>query len=273
MQRLMIHLGTVDCMDGRPIAVYINGKYWGLYNLREKLNPDYVTSHYGVDSDDVTLIVGNGTLVSGNQKDWMDFLDFCKNNDFSDPANYELMKQKLDVESYVDYVIGLTYFHNTDSGNIRFWKTNDEHGLWRPMMFDFDWGLFISTYKRDSFEAYFNPAGHGVSDYFKSYIQCALIENPEFCDYFIKRYAYILNEVFTEEYVTAEIDKAAKEIEHEIVYNIERWKLPQSYQVWQNEVETLKRIAIARRQITVSHLKVFFNIDDATMRKLFPWFA
>ncbi len=48
-------------MDSQPCVVYINGEYFGLYYLREKINEAYFEAHDGIDADNVTIIKGNAT--------------------------------------------------------------------------------------------------------------------------------------------------------------------------------------------------------------------
>ena len=40
----------------RPSVVYINGEYWGLYNLRERADKRYVKVHFDLDDDEIDLI-------------------------------------------------------------------------------------------------------------------------------------------------------------------------------------------------------------------------
>ena len=54
---------SVDTMAVRNCVVYVNGKYWGLYEIREKLDQFYVASHYGVDPNKVDVIKGNNMVV------------------------------------------------------------------------------------------------------------------------------------------------------------------------------------------------------------------
>ena len=55
----MIHKFTEKITDGqafRPSILFINGEYWGIHNIREKLNEHYIASHYKIDPNSVNLI-------------------------------------------------------------------------------------------------------------------------------------------------------------------------------------------------------------------------
>ncbi len=43
----------LDKMAYQPVVVYINGEYWGVHNLRERINPEYVEVNHGLDDKDV----------------------------------------------------------------------------------------------------------------------------------------------------------------------------------------------------------------------------
>jgi len=47
---------NLDIMAYRPAVVFINGKYWGIYNIREKQNEDYLASHHGVDPNNIDML-------------------------------------------------------------------------------------------------------------------------------------------------------------------------------------------------------------------------
>ncbi len=46
----------IDIQGYRPMLVYLNGEFWGLYNLREKVNEHFIASHHPIDPDEIDLI-------------------------------------------------------------------------------------------------------------------------------------------------------------------------------------------------------------------------
>ena len=58
-------------LDGqayRPALVFLNGEFWGIHNIREKLNEDWVTGHYGHPDDEVELIEGTWGAIAGGMR-------------------------------------------------------------------------------------------------------------------------------------------------------------------------------------------------------------
>ncbi|MDD3244135.1 MAG: CotH kinase family protein, partial [Eubacteriales bacterium] len=260
----------LDYMEYRPVAVYINGQYWGLYNLREKVNESYLENHHGVDGDNVDIIKGNKNALAGNANDFLALREYMKSHNLSDQAAYDYVSSVLDVENFMDYAIVETYFNNTDTGNIKFWREKTDTGKWRMILFDLDWGIFPSTYKWNMIEEFFDPNGHGVGNNFYTHIQCGLLQNAAWKEAFLKRYAWHINNTFQPERLNALVDQMAAEIRTEMPRHIARWGKPTSTDSWEKQVTQLKQMLTEKRAITIEDLKETFSISDAKMKELFP---
>ena len=68
MQNLVIGQMDMDYQAYQPVIVYLNGKFWGLYNMREKTNQFYAEHNYGIDADAVDLIEGISNTAHGDGK-------------------------------------------------------------------------------------------------------------------------------------------------------------------------------------------------------------
>jgi len=256
----------LDYMEYRPCAVYINGEYWGLYNLREKQNEDYVVSHYPetAEKGKIDIIKGNSILQAGSVQNLKDLRTWVQNHDLSVPENYEEFCKVFDVESYMDYIIVETFFNNTDSGNIRYWRDQNT-GVWRLMLFDLDWGISPTTYHWNYIEEYFNPEGHGMGSNFFTTFSVGLMKNPEWRQAFIERYAYHLTHTFNPDRMDAYIDAMADEIATEIPRQQARWGAPKN---WEGQVGRLKSMLRERVDIVTEDLQEFFGISNSEMQRL-----
>lgn len=80
---------NVMYQDAVPVVVYINGKYWGHYNLREKINQDSIAQWEGITDEDViegiTILRSRGAIVKGSRSEMMELIQFCKQKDLNDP--------------------------------------------------------------------------------------------------------------------------------------------------------------------------------------------
>ena len=259
-------LGTVDTKRGHPAVVYINGEYWGLYNLRDKLNDEYLAIKYGLDEDDITLISEYSEAKKGSDEEWLELKDFCLTNNFKRQENYDILAEKVDVDAFTDYIIAQTFFGNVDTHNITFWKSNEEGAKWKPLLFDMD--LSVRGVDYSMVNMYLGRTDLG----FDAHIIKCLAKNAGWQQQFLERYAYILNNIFTEEYLVNGITALADEMRAEMEYHVDRWNRPSSVEYWEECVEVFRAGAVQRRYESVAELQEYFELDDETVLALFPWY-
>lgn len=229
----------------KPCVLYINGEYWGLYYLREKIDEDWISSLYNVSSESVSIVRGNGEEVYGDPDDFYSLMWCVRNYELSDQSKYEYVKKLMDVESFADFVIAQAFFGNRDSGNIKIYKSTETDNKWRWVLFDLDYGLADDP----TFGLFYviNPEGTGYMKKYNTDLINSLLKNAEFRDMFLTRFAYHLDNTFGEERVTAEIDALKAVIEPEMKRNISKWGYDMSSWKWQ-----------------VSQMKGFVTEDNGT---------
>lgn len=259
----------VDCMNMKPVVLYLNGEYWGCYYIREKLNEDYVANHYGVKDDDVTVLVGNAK----NAKEYQALVTYIKEHDMRKDEYYEYVASQMDIDNYIDYVIAEIACGNTDHGNIRFYKYPG--GKWRWMLYDVDWGL--TTTESDCVYQYLNPKGNGVNDMFSTAIITGLLKRPEFRDKFISRMAWQMTTVWTPENYQKQIDIFQAALDPEIQRDYEKWSAyisennilteyyPIKYSRWLSQIETMKSRINYQYERVYKGVKKFFDLSDSQM--------
>lgn len=160
----------------RPVEVYLNGEYWGMYAIREHYSDVYFEQNYGVDKDDVILVDRSLSIVAGDP-DYADetvyntdyhfelaedddaaqgmrlaeeLFDFLCFGDLGDPSEYSRFESMVDVESLIDMVLVHMYAGNWDfmNNNIKMWRTatvDPENpyadGKWRFCLHDLDFSF------------------------------------------------------------------------------------------------------------------------------------
>jgi hypothetical protein len=260
-----------DTMDVRPCVVYINGKYFGLYEIREKVDQYYMAAHHGADPDNVDIIKGNKIMLSGTYDAYGALLQYVRNNDMRNETAYQYVLSQIDEHSLMDFIITQTFFNNLDSGNKKFWRERSDSGEWRWVFFDLDWAMFPSTYKINILKYdLLDPAGHGQQNIFSTTLQVRLMQNPAFERAFIERYAWFLNNVFQTERMLAILDEMTEQIRSEMPRQIARWGKPSTVAAWEYNVSELRRITSEKRGRMLIILQESFNLSSARMRELFP---
>lgn len=134
----------VDYQRSRQVVVFYNGTYYGIHDMRERYNKNYVESNYGIEAGTVNFIKHlNKTITASNgtTADYLAMLAFINKNDMSVPANYEMAKSLIDIGNFADYMIAEMYIHNGDwpDNNVRAWKSPEQP--WKFMIYDLDHGF------------------------------------------------------------------------------------------------------------------------------------
>ena len=149
--QLALHLG-IEGAHSRPVVVFLNGEYWGVYFLQEKTDERYLEDYFDINLNNCNIIENwYGKIDYGNNQNFLQMMDWLNNADLTDDDNYETLCQLIDLDNFIDYVILETYIGNYDwpGNNMRCWQTDD--GPWRWIFFDGDYAFI-----REDFNAFDN---------------------------------------------------------------------------------------------------------------------
>ncbi len=260
-----VALGLVDgqmnvtTQAAKPCAVYIDGKYWGIYFLMEKRNKYMVAQHEGVtdpaaiDSINLTKGLRPELASSGSYEGYAEIFNYIKTHDLSVQENYDWVDARLDTDNYMDFMINEIYIANNDTGNMQYYQVPPD-GKWKQIYQDLD----IAFYSFDTLALRMDPATAG-SDIFNG-----LLKNQGWRNRFIERFAWALENVYNEERVTAAIDEAAGLVRGEVGAENARWSSERpTLDQWESGVQALKSFAQKRPAAVVSSLKQHFSLTQA----------
>ena len=155
--KLALRLG-LPSSDSRPVVVYLNGEYWGLYFLQEKMDENFLEDHFGTNSDSCNLIgdwLGNADC--GNNANFMQMMSWFQNTDLFDDEAYQQVCLMIDIDNYIDYMVFETFIANWDwpFNNMRCWQEGNDK--WRWMFFDGDAALLAHDFDVMANAAVYNP--------------------------------------------------------------------------------------------------------------------
>ncbi|MGN0991660.1 MAG: CotH kinase family protein, partial [Candidatus Ventricola sp.] len=229
----------------KPVIVYINGEYWGHYNMRERAGVKMAAQHEGwANSDDIDMLESSGLsssqIVQGSSKSYVDLYEKVKEGDLTtDAALLAEVEENFDIDNMFDYFIFESFFGNTDPGNIRYYRnTKSGDGKWRYLFYDLDWGLFNSSYKEKGKEYatggvtyYMNPSGAGSQKIKANLFLRKLVQVPQYREKFLNRYAELFNSVLTTENMVSLFNEMILEIKPEMQMHNQRWAAEMPAQV------------------------------------------
>ena len=258
----------------RPVAAYLNGEYWGMYNLREKISKHFVASRYGVDADEVTLLEFNGSVIDGNNADYYNLINFLQANALQNPVAYEYVTDRVDTENYITYQVMQIYFANTDwpGNNVKYWKTPG--GKWRWILFDTDFGLGSwgsEGADHNTLAFALEPDGpNWPNPAWATFLFRKMNENQSFRHTFINRFADEMNSRFLAENTLAHLDSLRTVLLPELTKHYDRWDTDLGMHYWQ--VEVIEDFLKNRNTAVKGHIKAQYDlpayhelkIDNAT---------
>ncbi|MCP4548270.1 MAG: T9SS type A sorting domain-containing protein [bacterium] len=250
----------LDRMAYEPVVVFLNGMYWGLHGLREKMDDHFLESHYGVDSDSVNMVEAGCSDIYGGCDNWNDLIDFLELNDMSDPAAYAELQTMIEVESLVEYHIFEVFLGNADwpHHNNKRWRPLAEGGRWRWMLFDMDNAIGRVA------DAGANYIAHSIRDdgyppAWSTFLIRSLLESPEFRQTFLNGYADKLNSTFRPENTLSVLETAVADITSEIPRHRVRW--PWDDLTWEERITEIETFLTDRPANALSRLIYELGVD------------
>ena len=259
---------NIDAQAYRPVVVFINGAYWGIQNLREKINEHFIASHHNVNPDSINILEDNAQIIQGDNSNYLALVNFLGTHDLSNASNYEYVKREIDINNFIDYSLCEIYFDNTDwpGNNIKFWRSTSEESKWRWILFDTDFGFALynhSAYQNNTLAFATEPNGPDwPNPPWATLLLRKLLENDEFKFEFINRFADLSNTIFKPENIDDKINKMLYLITPEMQRHKSRWS--QSYNGWLNEVQSLSTFADNRIPYMQSFFANKFNLNGIT---------
>ena len=232
--------GLLDAMATRPAVFYINGSYYGIYFIREKINKHFIAAHYNVPKDSIDIIQGNCHVENGSIREWNALLGYVKSHDMSVDANYQYACGKMDMQSYADWIITEVWCGNRDAGNVRVFKTPHYDNKWHWILYDVDMGLYSPT--SDDYLIYLKPTAQKIC---QTDLIRGLLKNKEFRALFLDRLEYQMHAIWHKDNVNAAIDRFVTQIGGEVARNNKRWQ--GTYQGWEEKINGLHAFADKRQ--------------------------
>ena len=271
---------NVGTQEAEPYAIFLNGEYWGLYNLQETIGSSYIEEYYGVPQNNV-VIMKNGESRTNDPKDeelYNDLLDFVAMNDMSVMENYREFEKKVDIQSLIDYYAIEIYVGNSDAyqNNYAVWRSREaglseyEDCRWRWLLFDLDdscgMNVGANTAEVDSFVSgnwYDNNPLNG------DVLFTALIANEEFKSRFVVSFLEIAQNNFDYDNVSSKLwtmadrymaaviksnNRFRGDFELEEYPGFEGYELPYDEEDFYKDIEILDEFYRARADYIVNYM-------------------
>ena len=252
----------LDERTSRSCIVYLNGEYWGVYEIREKADDhDYTNYYYDQDKFHLEYLkTWGGTWqdygAPNAQPNWDNLRNFILSNNMGPGPDFDYVHSKLNWKSLCDYFMFNSYVVNMDwlNWNTAWWHGTDPLGdkkKWRYALWDMDatFGHYINytgipdvTANADpcNAENLPNPGGQGHTDILEKLIN----DNPLVEQYYVTRYVDLVNTYFSCDSMLSLLDSMVLAITPEMAGQCSKWG--GSVTGWQNNVQELRDFINAR---------------------------
>jgi gliding motility-associated-like protein len=252
----------LDERTWRPCVVYLNGQYWGVYEIREKADDhDYTDFYFDQDKYHLEYLkTWGGTWeeygAPNALNNWNALKNYIAANNMGNATNFAYVDSLLNWESLCDYFMFNSFVVNQDwlNWNTAWWRGTDPLGdkkKWRYTLWDMDatFGHYVNytgipdnSANADpcNVENLPNPGGQGHTEILEKLIN----ENPIVEQYYITRYADLANTYFSCDYLIPLLDSMVNEIAPEMTAQCQKWG--GSYNDWQSKVTQLRNFINTR---------------------------
>ena len=237
---------NLESLASRPVVLYLNGEYWGIYYIHERPDERYLEDHYGVDIDHVNIMANWVDVADhGTAANFIDLFRWVEEADLTTPDDYAYFESHVDIDNFIDYQIFEMFIENCDwpANNMRCWQ--EDNGPWRWIFYDGDacllWMTFYAfdnaVYDGDSIW----PSSASSTLFFRK-----LLENEDFQSRFISRFQELLNTSFSDEVTSPIFEEIKLRIEPEVPLQSERFGFPESMEEWASDMDKVEYFLRAR---------------------------
>ncbi len=258
----------------QPTVAYVNNEYWGTYSLRERLDDEFLEITHGIEPGSY-IFIKDGVVERGDPTDWATVIaSFSEAQEFSSHAWFADISRKVDLATYVDWLILNIFSATADNGfDANLAQLKQGTGPWKFIMWDEDDTFFPENLDADLFRFYssedqaafeanwptvfyydgWDPTLQAWCDMFRGFLQ-----NSEFKAFFFERLAELLATELSPTALCARVDGIVAEQGVEMDLHAQRWQWD-SADDFNSHAEGLRNWSTARHAIVQDQAQSFFE--------------
>lgn len=270
VQRVFGGYAGLDWQAHRPAAVYINGEYKGILNLRERSNDNNIYTNYA-GLEDIDMVENWEELKAGTMDAFEAMMDFVEQPGHS----AEEIDSVFDSREYLDVHLMNLFFNNTDfpGNNIVHWRPS-AGGRWRIVVKDTDYAMGIGNASSDSkaeptfntLEWLYTPNYPNANNWgnraehtlpYRRMVECA-----EIAEAFFDRAFVYFGDVLNARRVVEEIDCIREEMETEWMYHYDLYGYYSPYGTWNSCIGEMRDWVKRRSEVFPQMFAEYYSLGD-----------
>lgn len=265
VSRLAEQAGFPGCTATKRVIVYLNGKYYGIFDAQQNYSDSFLTKRFNLNESDMIIKAKGAELSALKDAGLMDLF----NADLNDRENKEKLEAKVDMDDYLRYYALEILWNNTDwpQNSFEMWrytgtadrKNKYSDGRFRFLVYDTD-----LTYQTEQSHVYFK---YSNGDTFESIMENrarakgSTLVNVLKSDYYREKFIDILREYINgalrTENVLSVIESEANVIDRQMRVNYSEAR----YDIWREQIDLMKKAASERNDAIKIDIKKYFNVD------------
>ncbi len=267
MHKIVQQKTNIHIQDYEPAVIFLNGEYWGIHNIREKIDRYYVSENFGVHEDSTEVIRENHIVIEGDFNHYVQMIDYVRNVPVVDSLVYDSISKLVQIDNYTDYFIAEMYYVNSDGWprhNTKYWRAVNDTARWHYVLTDTDFalGLYSQPYKNELYRVLHS----NIQWAHNHWILRRLMENYDYKRYFINRSADMFNTMLLPSNIIQKVHLFKERLSPEMNRHMTRWG--SSYGFWEANVNIVLEFVEDRLGYVWQHYIDEFNLDTLVTIKL-----
>ncbi|MBX3042087.1 MAG: lamin tail domain-containing protein [Candidatus Kapabacteria bacterium] len=259
----------IDFVKGtayRPVMVYLNGEFWGMYNLRERFDTELIEGRHKVEVPSISMMEPVYRLMAGSSRTYRDMLITMREIDADSVISY--LDNIIDIDNLIDYSAVSFWANNTDwpQHNFKFWRSSQLDNKWRWILMDFDLSLnfdFTNIFRVDHFKYSMEKAQEDPELYHFPSILLNSFKSKEFRDKYLNRNCDLLNTTLSAEPLQNLLDSLITNIRPTVPIQINRWE--RSIPLFDKHVDMMMTYFEERPSYYREHLREYFELSGTVV--------
>lgn len=255
----------VEVQAYKSIILYVNGNYRGVYNIREKVDDTFLTNHYNVDGTKGSIVRTDNNVSLGSITAYRSVINFLTSHDMSKKENYEAVKEKVNINSLIDFWIGEIYTTNNDIINSRTFSHPDiDQGKLHFIYYDLDFSMYFPMNNYYTFMT--DPEGMSAFKVPTVFMR-SMFQSKEFKKDFVKRLSEHMKTTWSEDNLNKKLEVIYQSLKPEMERNQLRWGM--TMKDWEDSVDVIREYISKRKGYLLKQTKEFFSLSNDEMNKYF----
>ncbi len=257
----------------RPVSVYINGQYFGLYEMREKFDDEFFQLLDGTTPDSMDILSlsywYNLVLraVTGNADNYWNSLEQYFQLDVAADNFLSSAEQHFDMKYLADYIIAESWIGNVDwpGNNIKIYRGDSTENRWRFAVVDVELSLRPGGWTDCSLSGIQHVMNHGPDHpYVGPWIRA--VNHESYKNYCLDRLCDLLNTQYLPERIEAIENNQFNRWVMEMPNEFQRWGDPwnvngQMNSFYQNHIDYQSDL-ICRSETVRNEYRSVFGLEE-----------